>query len=253
MKLLNPITLLLGLAMLILSQRTVASPIEYIFITIWDEYVQQTALPPQQPDIERRFIHPDINIDQASVEQFTTQFPTYAKLQIDTHNQLAIRYGVRQTPYRLVVEQDQVQQREALGTLPATALIDTSPQQGPLHTLSGQHFDPTKPGAGFRVLFFSDSLCPFQHIPDCERRIAQNNHLSEQINYPVVSVIKPFYVDQAQVSAYQQRFKVNHEILFDSHNQLFRYFAVTELPYWVVQNKQGKVIYRANRVPSFPL
>ncbi|WP_125718631.1 TlpA family protein disulfide reductase [Pseudoalteromonas rubra] len=253
MKLRNPITLLLSLTALLLSQQSVAAPVEYIFINLWDEYVQQTPLPDPHPDIERRFLHPDINIDKPSVDQFTALFPVYDGLQIDIHNQLAIRYGVRQTPYRLVVEGNQVHQREALSKAPTMAQADLPAQDKTLQTLSGRPFDPTRPGTGFRVLFFSDSLCPFQHIPNCEHRIAQNNHLSANIDYPVVTVIKPFYVDQTQVSAYQQRFNVNHEIVFDSHNQLFRHFEVTDLPYWVVQNRQGKVVYRANQVPPFPL
>ncbi|MCG7536167.1 hypothetical protein [Pseudoalteromonas sp. OOF1S-7] len=253
MKLLNPITLLLNLAILMLSLCATAAPTEYIFINIWDEYAQLTALPKPHPKIERQFIHPDINIDKPSVDQFIAQFPAYNGLKIDKLNQLAIRYGVRQTPYRLVVEDGKVQQREVLGTMPADAHVATSTEGKALHTLSGQQFDPARPETGLRVLFFSDSLCPFQHIPDCTQRITQNNRLAATIDHPVVTVIKPFYVDQAQAKAYQERFKVNHEVVFDSHNQLFSRFEVTELPYWLVQDSQGKVIYRANQVPPFPL
>ncbi|MEI5640073.1 MULTISPECIES: TlpA family protein disulfide reductase [unclassified Pseudoalteromonas] len=219
---------------------------EYVFINIWDEYVQPTALP--LPLAPRRLLQPDINIDEASLAQFKMAYPSYAELAIDKHNQFMQRFAVRQTPVRIIVKGGKVIKREVLTT---TSIPKQEKQtRSPLQTLTGRAFSIANIDSEYRVLFFSDSLCPFQHIPDCEIRIKQNNQLVDSSRYPVVTLIKPFYVEEQNARDYQRRFKIEHDIVFDHHNEVFSQFEIRELPYWVVQDKHGDVIYRGNQPPS---
>ncbi|MEJ6473617.1 hypothetical protein [Pseudoalteromonas piscicida] len=229
-----------------LSLSTHANTQEYVFINIWDEYVQPTTLP--TPLAPRRLLQPDINIDETSLAQFKTAYPSYTELTIDKHNQLMQRFVVRQTPVRVIVKDGKVIQRELLTTT-------STPSQEkairiPLQTLTGTPFSIVPIDSEYRVLFFSDSLCPFQHIPACETRIKQNNQLVDSSRYPVVTLIKPFYVDEQSARDYQRRFQIKHDIVFDHHNEVFSHFDIRELPYWVVQDKQGDVIYRGNQPPN---
>ncbi|PHI37332.1 hypothetical protein CBQ28_10010 [Pseudoalteromonas sp. GCY] len=219
---------------------------EYVFINIWDEYVQPTTLP--TPLAPRRLLQPDINIDEASLAQFKTAYPSYAELAIDKQNQLMQRFAVRQTPARVVVKDDKVIKRELLTTNSAPSTEKET--RIPLQTLTGTPFSIATINSQYRVLFFSDSLCPFQHIPACEMRIKQNNQLADSSAYPVVTVIKPFYVEEQSARDYQQRFEVKHDIVFDHHNEVFSQFEIRELPYWVVQDKHGEVVYRGNQPPN---
>ncbi|WP_462170635.1 TlpA family protein disulfide reductase [Pseudoalteromonas xiamenensis] len=221
---------------------------EYVFINIWDEYQQPTALP--IPLAPRTILQPDLNIDTASLQQFKASFPDYANLNIDSHNQLMRTFGVRQTPYRVIVEDGTVVKREAL--TPVLASSNHVDEKIPLQTLSGKSFAINHVETKYRVLFLSDSLCPFHHLPNCEARVKQNNELASASIYPVITIIKPFYVDIQNARDYQQRFQVQQEIVFDHHNEVFRQFDVHELPYWLVQNQQGQVIYRGNKMPTLP-
>ncbi|MDK1290289.1 TlpA family protein disulfide reductase [Pseudoalteromonas umbrosa] len=232
------------LAFFIVSYKANASASEYIFINIWDEYNQSTKLP--QPMGERIFIQPDINIDKPSLTQFVTTNPKFNGIRIDHNNQLMFKFQVRTTPTRVVVNEGRVIFKEALiRSAPSEA---TSNTQVPLQTLSGTLLSDTLIHKTYKVLFFSDSLCPFQHIPNCEKRIEQNNQLAQQ-NDRVLTVIKPFYVDKQNALNYQQRFEVKHDIVFDTHNQLFEQYQITELPYWVLLDNEGKTLYRGTNVP----
>lgn len=223
-----------------------AKTVEYVFIDIWGEYNQPTALPP--PIATRIFLQPDINIDEVSLLQFKKAHPEYATLEIDRHNQRMIALGVRQTPMRVVVEENTVIKRDYLGT--EQPELSREEVQYPLQTLDGKAFMIDNMTSNFRVLFFSDSLCPFQHLPNCENKIKQNNQLAATVPYPVVTVIKPFYVDIQSAYDYQERFEVKQDIVFDHHNAVFSRFGIHELPYWLVQNQQGQVIYRGNQAPD---
>ncbi|KZN60426.1 TlpA family protein disulfide reductase [Pseudoalteromonas luteoviolacea] len=234
------------LCLLIVSYSTKSKVQEYVFINIWDEYNQTTILPVKQG--ERIFLQPDINIDQASLKQFADSYPKFKNITIDTHNQLMFKYQVRQTPTRVIVQEGSVKSIEPLLQKPKT--ITNTVISKPLSTLSGKRLDLNNIRQDYAVLFFSDSLCPFQHIPHCQQRIAQNNQLAEQIPDKILTIIKPFYADETSARNYQQRFQVNHQMTFDHQNQLFRYFEVSELPYWIVQNSQGAVIYRGNTPPK---
>ncbi|RXE99688.1 hypothetical protein [Pseudoalteromonas sp. PS5] len=240
------IKLLLVPITIYLSMSAQASTQEYIFINIWDEYVQPTSLP--APSAPRVMLQPDINIDDASLEQFKAAYPSYGNIKIDKQNQLMLQFSVRQTPMRVLVENGKVIQREQLST--ATVASKEEKTNTPLKTLAGTPFSIETVNSQYRVLFFSDSLCPFQHIPACEMKIEMNNHLAAVSDYPVLTIIKPFYVDEQSAYAYQKRFNIKHDIVFDHHNEVFSTFDVRELPYWLVQDKQGKVVYRGNQPPS---
>ncbi|KZN57063.1 TlpA family protein disulfide reductase [Pseudoalteromonas luteoviolacea] len=219
---------------------------EYVFINIWDAYYQTTHMP--KPQGKRIFLQPDINIDQASLEQFIDVHQEFANLTIDTNNQLTFKYQVRQTPTRVIVENGKVILKESLSTSPKITAYEMTNKQ--MATLSGKPLSISQIQHDYQVLFFSDSLCPFQHIPDCQQRIRQNNQLA--INSPknVLTIIKPFYAEQASALSYKKRFDVNHHIVFDAQNQLFSHFKIRDLPYWIVQDATGKVVYRGNQVPK---
>ncbi|AOT10101.1 TlpA family protein disulfide reductase [Pseudoalteromonas luteoviolacea] len=234
----------LVLALLMVTCKTHATATEYIFINIWDEYYQSTELP--QPMGERIFVQPDINIDKPSLTQFVTANPIFKGIRIDHNNQLMYKFQVRATPTRVVVNEGRVILKEALiRSEPPEATSDT---KVPLQTLSGTPLSKPLIYQQYQVLFFSDSLCPFQHIPDCEKRIEQNNQLAQH-NKNVLTVIKPFYVDKQSALNYQQRFGVKHDIVFDTHNQLFEQYQINELPYWVLLDNKGKTLYRGTNVP----
>ncbi|KZN54856.1 TlpA family protein disulfide reductase [Pseudoalteromonas luteoviolacea] len=231
-------------ALFMVTCKAHATATEYVFINIWDEYYQSTKLP--QPLGKRIFIQPDINIDKPSLTQFVTANPTFKGIRIDHNNQLMFKFQVRKTPTRVVVSEGRVVLKEALiSSEPSEA---TSNTKVPLQTLSGKSLSKTLIHQQYQVLFFSDSLCPFQHIPDCEKRIEQNNQLAQH-NKNVITVIKPFYVDKQSALNYQQRFGVKHDIVFDTHNQLFEQYQITELPYWVLLDNKGEVLYRGTNVP----
>ncbi|MCG7551115.1 hypothetical protein [Pseudoalteromonas sp. Of7M-16] len=237
---------LIILGFLLLSYNAQSTTVEYVFINIWDEYTHTTQLP--NTKVKRIFIQPDINVDKASVELFIDAYPIYQGLTIDKHNHLMNRFQVRKTPTSVLVENEQVISKRPLTT---TAKTTSKPKRSsPLQTLSGKPLLKTRLQQDYQVLFFSDSLCPFQHIPACEKRIAQNNQLAKKRPEKFLTVIKPFYVDEHSAYAYKKRFAVQHDMVFDTYNQLFEYYQITELPYWVVFDTQGKVIYRSAHMPT---
>ncbi|MCF2860274.1 hypothetical protein L1286_22590 [Pseudoalteromonas sp. SMS1] len=219
---------------------------EYVFINIWDEYSQATSFPKAQG--ERTYIQPDINIDQASLAQFKSAYPAFENLIIDINNQLMFQYQIRQTPSRVIIKDGHVLLKETL--LHAPHITTHTAIDKKMTTLSGKPLSKQQIQKDYRVLFFSDSLCPFQHIPDCQHRIAQNNELARHKPESILTIIKPFYVDEQSAQDYKKRFNINHHIVFDAQNQLFTQFEITDLPYWVVQDGNGKVIYRGAQVPQ---
>ncbi|KZN60761.1 hypothetical protein N473_23830 [Pseudoalteromonas luteoviolacea CPMOR-1] len=234
----------LVLALLMVTCKAHAAATEYVFINIWDEYYQSTQLP--QPLGKRIFIQPDMNIDEPSLTQFVIANPTFQGIRIDHNNQLMFKFQVRKTPTRVVVNEGRVILQEALISSEPSEV--TSNTKVPLQTLSGKSLSKALIHQQYQVLFFSDSLCPFQHIPDCEKRIEQNNQLAQH-NKNVLTVIKPFYVDKQSARHYQQRFRVKHDIVFDTHNQLFEQYQINELPYWILLDNKGKILYRGINVP----
>ena len=219
---------------------------EYVFINIWDEYSQTTHLPKAQG--ERIYVQPDINIDQASLAQFKRAYPAFENLLIDIDNQLMFQYQIRQTPSRVIVKDGHVLLKETLLSTPHVTTNAVITEK--MTTLSGKPLSQGQIQQDYRVLFFSDSLCPFQHIPDCQHRIRQNNELANHKPERILTIIKPFYADEQSAHNYKKRFDINHHVVFDAHNQLFTQFEITDLPYWVVQDGNGKVIYRGAQVPQ---
>ncbi|MBD1581865.1 TlpA family protein disulfide reductase [Pseudoalteromonas sp. S16_S37] len=232
--------------------------VEVIFINLWDEYYTPTTLPPKQADVTRVFLQPDINVDNNVLNGFVEAYPQFSGLQIDKNQKLALSLGVWQTPSQVIMNDGQVQQINFLGkqSSPDTVvshdniLLDDKPDTDiTLKDTNGKahHFGPS---SNSQVLFFSDALCPFQHLPKCEQKINANNQLVDLSEIPVKTIIKPFYITAQDVTSYQQRFELNHPVILDAHNQLFQKYEITSLPYWIVLNSDDKVIYRGEKPPK---
>ncbi|NOU51363.1 hypothetical protein HG263_12570 [Pseudoalteromonas sp. JBTF-M23] len=232
--------------------------VELIFINLWDEYYTPTTLPPKQADVTRVFLQPDINVDNNVLNGFVETYPQFSGLQIDKNQQLALSLGVWQTPSQVILDDGKVKEINFLGKQPSSDTVishdnilleNKSDTDLTLKDTNGKphHFGHH---GNSQVLFFSDALCPFQHLPKCEQKIKANNRLVDLSEIPVKTVIKPFYITSQDVASYQQRFKLNHPVILDAHNQLFQKYEITSLPYWIVLNSDDKIIYRGEKPPK---
>lgn len=231
---------------------------ELIFINLWDEYAEPIKLPQPTDNIKRVLLQPDFNVNAGAINDFVGYYPQFEGLEIDTQQTLALKYKIWQTPTRVLLNNGKVESITPLRTLSDANvshenIINNVAKKSDTFALTkpdGSTASLTLNGKK-QVLFFSDALCPFQHLPNCEEKIKQNNGLIEQTTLPVTTIVKPFYITNHEVKSYQQRFHVNHPIFMDSTNSLFQKFEITSLPYWLVINEKGNPTYRGEKPPTF--
>ena len=232
-------------------------PVEVVFINLWDEYYAPTTLPAAKADVTRIYVQPDINIDAHVVSQFVKNNPQFKGLKIDRNQRLALSLGVWKTPSQVFIFDGKAKKISYLGTdtsdtsishdgiinsLPVSTPVTLTDSDGNSHV-----FGQNSPA---QVLFFSDALCPFQHLPLCEQKVAANNQLANITTLPVTTIIKPFYISMDDVRAYKTRFSLTHPVVLDQKNQLFQKYQVTSLPYWIVLNDQDEVAFRGAKPPK---
>lgn len=133
-------------------------------------------------------------------------------------------------------------------------LIDggSSSDQRPAMRIEGETIDLVKlqyiPGESGKpmVLLFSDSLCPFHHLPNCEAELAAFNRMVETFGNQVqwLQVVKGYYTDIDSVKSYNRKFGLNIDTLWDQSNQVFKDYGVHANPYVVVIDNQGDIVYR---------
>ncbi|MBQ4847175.1 thioredoxin family protein [Pseudoalteromonas sp. MMG005] len=225
---------------------------EVVFIDIWSEYAALSNLP--KSHLPRRYFQIDMNVNTADLAHFIQAYPQFKTLKIDKNNRLAKHFSVQKTPTVISLKQGEVVNTytpNTLVSLPNKEHLVITAEQLRLTSLQNSHFDfnqsdkhPT------RLLFFSDALCPKHHLPDCVEKIKAHNQLDLNSKIEKLTIIKPFYVSIADTHTYKQQFYITHPVIFDKHNVLFRQFSVSELPYWILLNNQGSVMYRGNTPPS---
>lgn len=96
------------------------------------------------------------------------------------------------------------------------------------------------------VIMFSDSLCPFRHLPNCENKIKEFNRLQAKFGNQLswLQIIKGYYVDKAHVQGYLKKFKINATNIWDVDNKIFTDYEVFANPYIVVLDKNGEIVFR---------
>ncbi|KAF7767817.1 hypothetical protein PCIT_a3918 [Pseudoalteromonas citrea] len=232
-------------------------PVEIIFINLWDEYYTPTTIPDKEAGVTRIYLQPDINIDTQVVSQFVKSNPQFKGLKIDKNQRIALSLGVWKTPSKVFMFDGKAKRISYLGTDTENATVShdgiltplTANQSVKLTDIDGNsHVFGQKRSP--QVLFFSDALCPFQHLPLCEQKIAANNQLVNITTLPVKTIIKPFYISMDDVRAYKTRFSLKHPVILDQKNQLFQKYQITSLPYWVVLNAQNEIIFRGAKPPK---
>ncbi|WP_105167158.1 redoxin domain-containing protein [Pseudoalteromonas sp. T1lg23B] len=224
---------------------------ELVFIDIWGEYVQPSTLAESQ--YPRRFIQLDMNVAQSDINKFVSTYPHYTPLEIDKNNSLSGHYGIRSTPTIVQIQHGKMVNKAVLSappSLPNDEHQAIAAQHLQLNSLSGAQYNFKAHAAKARLILFSDALCPARHLPHCEHKAIQHNEITLPDTMEKLTVIKPFYVSLADVKSYQERLRVNHPVLFDQHNALFRRYGVTSLPYWLILDKHQQVIYRGATAPE---
>lgn len=96
------------------------------------------------------------------------------------------------------------------------------------------------------VILFSDSLCPFRHLPQCEQKIAVFNDLVSRYQDKAqwLQIVKGYYVDEQHVRGYVERFKFNVPTIWDTDNKIFTDYQVFGNPYLIIVDQQGQIYYR---------
>ncbi|CAM4270630.1 hypothetical protein [Pseudoalteromonas byunsanensis] len=233
------------------SKATSDDTYELVFIDIWGEYIPPSSLPKSK--YPRHFMQLDMNVTQSDIEKFVNTHPQYQSLQIDKNNTLGIRYGVRSTPTIVQIKRGKMVDKAILATPPSLPNDEhkaIEAQHLLLYSLSGRQHDFKADSTKTRLILFSDALCPARHLPHCEHKAMQHNEISPPDTMEKLTVIKPFYVSLEDVQSYQKRLRVNHPVLFDQHNALFRRYGIKSLPYWLILDKDHQVIYRGAMAPE---
>ena len=96
------------------------------------------------------------------------------------------------------------------------------------------------------VLLFSDSLCPFHHLPNCENELAEFNRLVKKHGDKVkfVQVLKAYYTDKDTILGYNKKFNIDVPTVWDTDNRIFSNYGVFANPYVVLLDKNGRVSFR---------
>ncbi len=100
-------------------------------------------------------------------------------------------------------------------------------------------------------LVFLDSLCPMPHWPDCESQLAKVQKLSarDQKNQ-WVGVVKGFYVDQAWVKTFAERWQLEFPVIWDQDNKIFSTYKVFGNPYQIWVDEQGRIQSRGDNISA---
>ncbi|GLX79924.1 hypothetical protein tinsulaeT_32640 [Thalassotalea insulae] len=96
------------------------------------------------------------------------------------------------------------------------------------------------------LILFSDSLCPFHHLPNCEAKIEKFKQVAQLFDTKVnfLQVVKGYYVTQNDVINYNKKFNIKVSTIWDTENKLFKLYNVFSNPYAILINKSGKITYR---------
>lgn len=95
-------------------------------------------------------------------------------------------------------------------------------------------------------LIFLDSLCPMPHFPECEQKLEQLNALSAaNRDAQWLGIIKGFYVDEAWVKQFVERWRLSFPVIWDSDNTIFSQYRVFGTPYRVSVAADGRIRQRS--------
>ncbi|WDD98030.1 TlpA family protein disulfide reductase [Thalassomonas actiniarum] len=113
-------------------------------------------------------------------------------------------------------------------------------------TLNKKAFDYSGGSDKPLVLMFADSLCPLPHFPNCQQEIAEFNRLARKYADKLdwLQVVKGYYVDEAHVKRYIERFAITAPSIWDRKNKIFTDYQVFANPYVVVINRRGEIVFR---------
>lgn len=100
-------------------------------------------------------------------------------------------------------------------------------------------------------LVFLDSLCPMPHWPDCEDQLAKVQKFAarDQQNQ-WIGVVKGFYVDQAWVKSFAERWHLEFPVIWDQDNSLFSRYQVFGNPYQIWLDEQGQIESRGDVITA---
>lgn len=101
-----------------------------------------------------------------------------------------------------------------------------------------------------QVLIFTDSLCPYRHLPECEIKLEKLNILYKQFssNSRWLTVVKKYYVTKDVVDNYINRFDIKYPATWDQKNELFSLYKVHNTPYVIVIDIKGNIVWRGDQI-----
>ncbi len=89
-------------------------------------------------------------------------------------------------------------------------------------------------------IVFIHALCPIPHFPNCKTKLEKLNKLVQQDkSREWIAVINPFYVNEASVKEFADKFALVMPLIFDHNNDIFKRYDVYATPYQVEVDKQG--------------
>lgn len=96
------------------------------------------------------------------------------------------------------------------------------------------------------VILFSDSLCPYMHLPNCEQKLTAFKQFKAQHQqaFNWLQVVKGYYVDENHVRRYLKNFGLTLPTIWDQNNHLFSHYKVFGSPYLLILDKQGNLLFR---------
>lgn len=115
--------------------------------------------------------------------------------------------------------------------------------------LNGEQWKLKKKGA-MQVLVFTDSLCPYRHLPECESKLKKLNTLYKQFSSDSrwLTVVKEYYVTKDAVNDYIKRFDIEYPATWDQGNELFSLYKINNTPYVVIIDKKGNISWRGDQI-----
>jgi len=115
--------------------------------------------------------------------------------------------------------------------------------------LNGEQWQLMQEGTT-QVLVFTDSLCPYRHLPECESKLAKLKTLYKQFSSESrwLTVVKEYYVTKDVVNDYIKRFNIEYPATWDQGNELFSLYKINNTPYVVVIDKKGNISWRGDQI-----
>jgi hypothetical protein len=223
---------------------------------------------------EQVWVQPHFNVTPAQVAEYQQLFPQVKPIVLDDGLQWMQRFSVWASPYHVLMRDGEVEfagdytelrHYLQLEPQPDPTVADSSPVALDADTMDYHHLKPGdavpmgtvttmngeriklatwyKNNQGARIVFL-DALCPMPHFPGCEQQLQQLSLQLKQAPGKWLGVMSGFYVDEALVQGFLQRFDLSLPVVFSPKNELFAQFGVLATPYVIDVGPEGTLRQR---------